>query len=70
MSLNEFEREVIEQLATLEERTRDLPQVRTDIAAIHTKVAVLETRASIFGAGAGALVAIIVAFFKSLIGRS
>jgi len=68
-NLNQFEQHVIAQLATLEERTRDVPEIRRNVTAIATKVASLETRASIFGAAAGAILAAAITGFKHVIGK-
>ena len=64
----EFETEVVSKLATLMERTNDLPEIRKDVTVIRTKVASLETRATIFGAAAGGIFAAAVAGIRTIFG--
>lgn len=61
--MNEFEIDVIQRLARIEERTQDLSALKSDVATIKTRVGLLEFKASAFGAVAGAVVVGVKAFF-------
>lgn len=63
--MTEFESTVITKLATLEERTRDLPELKHDVAAIKGRVKLLEFKAGLFGTIAGG----VVVGVKYLLGR-
>lgn len=66
----EFERYVIDHLtsiredvAAIQERTADYPDLRQDVADIKGRTRLLEFKASSFGAAAGALVIGVKAWF-------
>lgn len=61
--MSNFEHEVTSKLATLEERTRDLADMRRDVSDIKGRVKLLEFKAGAFGAAAGAVIVAVKAWF-------
>jgi hypothetical protein len=56
VAVSNFEQDVIDRLARIEERTTRLDRLEQDVSSIKSRVGLLEFKASLFGAMAGALV--------------
>lgn len=67
--MNEFEQNVLSDLATLKERTADHAQLRNDVAEIKGKVRLLEFKAALAGSAAGTVFAVVAGYVKSAFGR-